>query len=102
MEDIINNIIQIEQTAKDIADDTAAQLANLNEDIQKELNSIEEKYMQDANVKIAQIREQEHSDEAESVARLTKQYADEYEEYERLWNENSKSLEDAVFSKIVN
>ena len=100
MEDIITKIISIEQKAQSIADETAEKLNALNGDIVKEIEVIAQEYRERSAAALSEIREQEQLEERALIESQSLLFEKECEEYRKLWEQNAKSLEDAIFIRI--
>ncbi len=101
MEDIINKIIQIEQTAQSITREAEQVEAGINDEIAREVAAIEEKYRRDAEAKLAQIRQKELEDDKRVMAQNEITYAKMLKEAEAAWEQSVDGLIDAITRRII-
>lgn len=99
--EIINKIVEAEQTAQRIADEARAKLASLDTDLVAENEKMRKQYFERADKRIASVREREGAIADEMIAELEKKLEQDLEGIERLAREQNDNWVSTIFSMIV-
>lgn len=101
MEDIIKRIINIEEKAQQIVENTAAEEKEFEETLRRKVAGLHQEIQAKADAKISQLNSQENAGDAETEAKLRASAEKSAASMRRMYEQKKDEWVDSIFSAIV-
>ncbi len=101
MENLINRILEIDESAKKKLDDAYKKKSEILCDAEKQEEQIKEDVLRKVNGRVEKVEEFEKSNADEKLAELAKKTAEEIAVLDQSYNENHEKWEDEIYRNII-
>ena len=99
--DLVNRIVEVEHSAKEIAREARQQESSLDQEVQQETAALHEQYMARARRRIEQVEQTEAQAADEAIAQLDEKLAHAMDAVEAAYEKNKDRWVDTLFDMIV-
>lgn len=99
--DLVNRIVEVEHSAKEIAREAKQQESSLDQEVQQETAALHEQYMARARRRIEQVEQTEAQAADEAIAQLDEKLAQAMAAVESAYEKNKDRWVDTLFDLIV-
>lgn len=99
--ELVNQIIEAEHSAKEIAREARQQEGALDQQVQQETAAMHQRYMERAKRRIEQVEQTERQAADEAIVQLDQKLQTAMEHVEAAYEKNRDQWVDALFSMIV-
>ncbi len=101
MKELINKIIDIEESAKEVTKEAIEKRKNLKKEIDLEVESLKETFMEKAKRRIKMVEEAEKQEAQDCLDEVRVRQGIALKKIDELCKKNAQKWEDDIFAKIV-